>query len=602
MEKRGRLLLVLLLFFISEAFGANRSSGVIDQYPIPGALHVPLESNIGIHARAAFDPSQLGEEVFLVIGSRSGQHTVLLTVSDDRRTLICHPLTPFALDEEVRVMMSTRLLGGESVSDSFSFHTVHYSSRDGFTPPVLALLRQHSIQHKLQEQVEDEDTLPQVIVTNDSGTPGTIYLANGGFPRLNDSCYLLNLNEHGSIVKDRKLSGSYGLDFKRQPNGMLTYFDYGALKFYGLDTNWNIVDSFAVSDGYLPDDHELMILPNGHYALIAISRDQIDMRHYVTGGDSAAIVQGNVIEIFDRSKNNIFQWRGIDHYDPGDAIHEFLVGEVIDFEHANSLDFDSVGNLILSNRHLCEITKINSETGDIIWRFGGAHNQFALLNDSVWFSYQHSVKLMPNGHLLFMDNSNYDSVIGVPGYFQKSRAVEYELDTAAKTATLVWQYHHSPEIFTDAMGSVERLPNGNTFIGWGEYPIAITEVRPDTSTAFEMILGLGDYSYRAYKYVGTHSDSLQDVVQINTPQPNSFHIEVNTLQNRVNASFSLVEPQALTVIVTDVLGREIFMMTASESTGDHSVALPSTLATGCYFCTFRPERGNPTTLPFTISQ
>ena len=38
--------------------------------------------------------------------------------------------------------------------------------------------------------------------------------------------------------------------------------------------------------------------------------------------------------------------------------------------------------LMISSRHLNEITKISRTTGDIIWRFGGKNNQFTFVNDT----------------------------------------------------------------------------------------------------------------------------------------------------------------------------------------------------------------------------
>ncbi|HEV3192007.1 MAG TPA: aryl-sulfate sulfotransferase, partial [Polyangiaceae bacterium] len=48
----------------------------------------------------------------------------------------------------------------------------------------------------------------------------------------------------------------------------------------------------------------------------------------------------------------------------------------------------------------------------------------------------------------------------------ESRAVEYLLDTKTMTATLVWEFRHSPPIFTAVTGSVERLANGNTLVAF----------------------------------------------------------------------------------------------------------------------------------------
>jgi Arylsulfotransferase (ASST)/Secretion system C-terminal sorting domain len=95
------------------------------------------------------------------------------------------------------------------------------------------------------------------------------------------------------------------------------------------------------------------------------------------------------------------------------------------------------------------------------------------------------------------DNGNQHT----PNY---SRAVEYKLDEQNKTADLVWEYRHNPDIYNAAMGSVERLPNGNTLIGWGLAGFlgspAFTEVHPDNSVALEMKLPINQGSYRVYKF------------------------------------------------------------------------------------------------------
>jgi hypothetical protein len=68
-----------------------------------------------------------------------------------------------------------------------------------------------------------------------------------------------------------------------------------------------------------------------------------------------------------------------------------------------------------------------------------------------------------------------------------SRAVEYELDLDAMTATLVWEFRETPDVFSHYMANTQRLPNGNTLINWsiGSLP-KLTEVRPDGTKAFEM--------------------------------------------------------------------------------------------------------------------
>ena len=74
---------------------------------------------------------------------------------------------------------------------------------------------------------------------------------------------------------------------------------------------------------------------------------------------------------------------------------------------------------------------------------------------------------------------------------------EYVLDEANKTATLIWEYPEDERIFAPYMGGAQRLPNGNTMIGWGAVK-QITEVTEAGSVVFEMVMG--GRTYRAYRF------------------------------------------------------------------------------------------------------
>jgi hypothetical protein len=131
--------------------------------------------------------------------------------------------------------------------------------------------------------------------------------------------------------------------------------------------------------------------------------------------------------------------------------------------HTNAIEIDNDGNILASHRHLDQITKIDRSTGEFIWRLGGVKNEFTFLNGSPTFSYQHDIRRIANSNITLFDNGNWNPVA-------YSTAKEYHLDEVNKTAELTWSYSHPADwggyIFYFAMGSVQRLPNGNTFINW----------------------------------------------------------------------------------------------------------------------------------------
>jgi hypothetical protein len=204
-------------------------------------------------------------------------------------------------------------------------------------------------------------------------------------------------------------------------------------------------------------------------------------------------VVGVIVQELDYNDDVVFQWRSWDYFKITDATHENLNGALIDYCHANAIESDFDGNLMLSSRNMDEITKINRITGKTIWRLGGKNNEFEFINDTIGFSHQHAVRRIKNGNITLYDNGNFH----VPPF---SRAIEYKLDEVNKTATLVWQYRNNPDIYAPATGYVQRLPNNNTLICWGLTNPTLTEVRYDGTKVLEMNLPQGVFSYRAYRY------------------------------------------------------------------------------------------------------
>ena len=157
---------------------------------------------------------------------------------------------------------------------------------------------------------------PNISITacNDPGD-GYVFISNiVMFPGPTRACYIMILENDGFPVFFRRMRRT-AYDFKKQPNGMLSYLMGGTQHFFTMDNTYTVVDSFTSQNGYPIDVHEFQILPNGHVIFIADDPRIIDMSQYVEGGDTAATVVGNVLQELDQSKNLVFQWRTFDHLD-----------------------------------------------------------------------------------------------------------------------------------------------------------------------------------------------------------------------------------------------------------------------------------------------
>jgi hypothetical protein len=170
-------------------------------------------------------------------------------------------------------------------------------------------------------------------------------------------------------------------------NGLFTYRTEipGMSKkytWYFQDVDFSDVDTFQLGNGYLADNHDFQVLPNGHVLMLCYDHQTVDMSQLVEGGHPAANVIGAVIQELDVNKNVIFQWRSWDHIPILDTYRSGLTGGNIPYIHVNSVEFDVTdGNIILSCRETSEIIKISRVTGEVMWRMGGKNNEFTILND-----------------------------------------------------------------------------------------------------------------------------------------------------------------------------------------------------------------------------
>ncbi len=574
--------------------------------PLPGSTMVSQSSEIVLKTKESLGSGASPDaSLFSVIGSQSGGHAGRVIVSDDLHTLLFEPFTAFAPGEVVNVNLQSgiRAADGADIGPlTFHFSVSTLSSLDQVSllsrAPDPELLRAAAQQMKAVVASSSlgktqNDSVPigfptPDVVQSDNPAPGDYFMGTfqiatvaGVVEVVPSSAQFLTIVDNAGKPVFYRPIGPVSTDFKVQPNGKLTYFDGQAKAFYVLDSNYVLVDSFKCGNGYVTDDHELQWLPNGHALLLGLDPQIVNMAAIVPGGNPYATVIGMLIQELDQNKNVVFQWRTFDHFQITDATHEDLTASTIDAVHANAIDVDTDGNLLLSSRHLDEITKINRQTGDIIWRMGGKNNQFTFTNDSIEFSHQHSIRRTPTGTLIMFDDGNFHTP-------QVSRAVEYTMDTTSKTVTRVWQFHHTPETYAFAMGSVQRLSNGNTLIGWGmSTDVAITEARPNGTVAYELRLPDSVVSYRALQFPWNTASSVT-AVQTGDLVPSSFSLAQN-YPNPFNPStiiqYSIPRQTNVSLKVYDVIGREIAnLIDEAKPAGTYSVRFDaSRYASGVYF-------------------
>lgn len=320
-------------------------------------------------------------------------------------------------------------------------------------------------------------------------------------------------------------------DFRRNPLGLLSFVGVneavlldastreevgrvGAPDYLGQPIQIDVHEFFQQEDG------TLLIL--GEYAL------PMDLSPY--GGAVDMRIVHHVIQEVDPQGGVQWTWSTdgvVDYtrvptwtYDPS--------LDAWDYCHINAVSYDpDDGNLIVSMRILSQVIKVarhpttlrdrSFAEGEVIWRLGGPDSDFQFDGDDragIWrgFAGQHSARMLGDNELIVFDNAQWREAPPKERFQLEAeqmptgepRYVSYRVDTDRMVATRLEEHTVLADPIRVA-GSVQRLPDGHTLIGWGNlsedptYP-AITELDATGAVSREITLGDGQWTYRAWQF------------------------------------------------------------------------------------------------------
>ncbi|MBK9729935.1 MAG: aryl-sulfate sulfotransferase [Chitinophagaceae bacterium] len=551
MKKQSTFFAFLILIFITASLQLSAQFQNIS--PVPGSKYHKPQTTLVFRASGLIDESSILQGNLLEIkGSKSGMHEWTAHLSEGR-TIIIKPKESFNWGETVQVTFHSlfKRTDGSTISGtSFSFDIMNElsseqkallkTSTDDDMPDAGVVYGASSV---LREGCSI-DSLPSYMVTiNNNPAPGQIFHNNQSDDKKDTNSFPTIINNDGSLVWtcDQSLNGH---DFKVNKNGYMTYFNYEFDGWVVMDSNYAVIDSVQCGNGYEDETngHEIMMYPDGHTFVIAFDPQTVDMSQLVTGGNTNALVKGLIIQELDAEKQVIFQWRSWDHFLITDINPtQNLTAAIIDYVHGNAVERDNDGNILISSRNMSEISKINLETGEFVWRMGGKNNQFTFVNDNIpeHWNYQHDIRRIANGNVTLFNNA-----VDLP--VEHSEAKEYQLDEINKVATLIWHYEHPPigdaHVFGTGSGSVQRLENGNTLISWGKTINSTsnipnyTEVDTNNNIVWEFKFEDGlQRGYRVHKYSWKPCEIINpDLITLSKLTDNSVKVTWNQVHNAVS--------------------------------------------------------------------
>jgi hypothetical protein len=292
-----------------------------------------------------------------------------------------------------------------------------------------------------------------------------------------------------------------------------------------LDQHYRQIATVSSGNGLEPaDQHEFRLTPQGTALITDYHAVPYDLTPY--GGPANGQVYDGVAQEIDIATGKVvWQWDSLDHVPLSDSYIPVPTNPATpwDYFHINAVNPDTDGNFLISGRGVSTIYKVDSHTGNVIWRLGGKESDFTL-GAGVKFNGQHNA--LPEGPnvVRIFDNGNG----GGPATGLPSRVIDVKLDTKAKTATLVSAVQHPDGIISNSQGNAQRLPDGHLYVGWGSAG-RFSEFDGSGNLLWDASVPSGYDTYRAYRspWVG---EPLTDPTA-SAEQVDSSHVGVDAIWN-----------------------------------------------------------------------
>lgn len=338
--------------------------------------------------------------------------------------------------------------------------------------------------------------LPSFSAVGTDPSPGYVAFAAGS--------YGLVIDNTGRVVWYHHFPGGPGLNFQPQRNGRYAARPAPAA---GKAAAWIEIDPLGIvspgpgcTGALHARPHDMIAQPDGSYWLLCDQTRTIDLSD--AGGSSQSLVSGTGVQHIGAQGQLVFEWYPFDHMpvdldvlDPADRS-----AIPINWTHGNALDLDADGNLLVSLRNLSEITKIDTRTGDVIWRMGGKRNQFTFENTPApAFSRQHGVRSRGGGKLQLLDN------LGDPS---ASRVERYEYDERSRTVRQLSSFASSDGVIARVGGTAQPLPSGRTLVSFGNG--GSVEETDASGNVVWRITGNPGYVFRAHRIRSLYRPGAED--------------------------------------------------------------------------------------------
>ncbi len=266
----------------------------------------------------------------------------------------------------------------------------------------------------------------------------------------------------------------------------------------------------SAGNGYQADLHDIQLTPQGSAFITAYTLVRADLSS--VGGSRYGTLQDGLLEEIDVPTGLVmFEWHADGHVALQDSYASLpsSAERPWDFFHINSISFDpwGDGNFIVSSRNTWADYEIDHQSGAVLWRLGGRRSTFSM-GPGTGTAWQHDARWQSDHTLTLFDDG------ATPKVHSQSRVIRERIDWRHRRVMIVGRDVHSGPLLAGSQGNDQVLPNGDSFVGWGEQPY-FTEFGPGGETLFDAHIPAPGQSYRAYRFPWSATPTTRPAVAVN---------------------------------------------------------------------------------------
>jgi Arylsulfotransferase (ASST) len=468
-----------------------------------------------------------------VTGQSSGAHTGRLLSYSRHRGASFVPDQPLSRGESVAVVVRVRgrkpirfgftvvtpgaKLGPLTLTSTQPDKLDHFATEPGLIPPKVTVSQSSKGARGNGDVLLTP--LPSPVVHPESNNTVTIKPVGPGGPMIVDGA--------GNLVWFRQLAPpEVAANLRLQTfkgrrvltwwEGTVTPAAYGVGGGVIANRSYRIVKVVHAGNGYPMDLHEFQLTRDGD-ALFTIYSPILVHLPGTPEGTVSPLLDAIVQEVDIHTGLVVWEWHSYGHIPLETSQATPQNSAFFDAFHINAVQPLARDRVLISARDTSAVYDIDRASGRILWTLGGKGSNFRL-GPGAQFYFQHDAHMLSNGRI-----SMFDDGAGPPQLNPFSRGIILQLNHRRRKATLVRQFARSSATSAQSEGSMQRLPGGNVFVGFGSEPF-FSEFSSRGRLLLDGSLPPDDGTYRTYRFPWTATPKTAPAVAAQRSGPSSVSV------------------------------------------------------------------------------